>query len=59
MWGVNARNREQNFALNLLMDPDIDMVTILGAAGTGKNIAHTRRRPGSGYGKETLSRQSS
>lgn len=38
VWGVNARNREQNFALNLLMDPDIDMVTILGAAGTGKTL---------------------
>ncbi len=38
VWGVNARNREQNFALNLLMDPEIDMVTILGAAGTGKTL---------------------
>ena len=38
VWGVNARNREQNFALNLLMDPDIDLVTILGAAGTGKTL---------------------
>ena len=38
VWGVNARNREQNFALNLLMDPDIDFVTILGPAGTGKTL---------------------
>jgi PhoH-like ATPase len=38
VWGVNSRNREQNFAFNLLMDPDIDMVTILGAAGTGKTL---------------------
>ena len=38
VWGVNARNREQNFALNLLMDPEVDMVTILGAAGTGKTL---------------------
>jgi PhoH-like ATPase len=38
IWGVNARNREQNFALNLLMDPDIDFVTILGPAGTGKTL---------------------
>jgi len=38
VWGVNARNREQNFALNMLMDPEIDMVTILGAAGTGKTL---------------------
>src|SRR2546427_727333 len=34
VWGVTARNREQNFALNLLMDPQIDFVTVLGPAGT-------------------------
>lgn len=38
VWGINARNREQNFALNLLMDPDIDFVTLLGQAGTGKTL---------------------
>lgn len=38
VWGVHARNREQNFALNLLLDPDIDFVTLLGAAGTGKTL---------------------
>jgi PhoH-like ATPase len=38
VWGINARNREQNFALNLLMDPDIDFVTLLGTAGTGKTL---------------------
>lgn len=38
VWGINARNREQNFALNLLMDPDIDFVTLVGAAGTGKTL---------------------
>jgi PhoH-like ATPase len=38
IWGVSARNREQNFALNLLMDPEIDFVTILGPAGTGKTL---------------------
>ena len=38
MWGITARNREQNFALNLLLDPDIDFVTILGPAGTGKTL---------------------
>ena len=38
IWGVTARNREQNFALNLLMDPDIDFVTVLGPAGTGKTL---------------------
>ncbi len=37
-WGITARNREQNFALNLLMDPDIDFVTLLGQAGTGKTL---------------------
>lgn len=38
VWGINARNREQNFALNLLMDPDVDFVSILGNAGTGKTL---------------------
>lgn len=38
VWGINPRNREQNFAMNLLMDPDIDFVTLLGAAGTGKTL---------------------
>jgi PhoH-like ATPase len=38
VWGISARNREQNFALNLLMDPDIDFVTLLGPAGSGKTL---------------------
>ena len=38
VWGITARNREQNFALNLLMDPEIDFVTVLGPAGTGKTL---------------------
>jgi len=38
VWGVNARNREQNFALNLLMDPDVDFVSLTGTAGTGKTL---------------------
>jgi PhoH-like ATPase len=38
VWGITARNREQNFALNLLMDPEVDFVTILGPAGTGKTL---------------------
>ncbi|MFV1985160.1 MAG: PhoH family protein [Thiohalomonadales bacterium] len=38
VWGINARNREQNFALNLLMDPEIDFVSLLGIAGTGKTL---------------------
>ena len=38
VWGINARNREQNFALNMLMDPEIDFVSLLGTAGTGKTL---------------------
>lgn len=38
VWGITARNREQNFALNLLMDPEIDFITLLGTAGTGKTL---------------------
>jgi len=38
VWGVHARNPEQNFALNLLMDAEIDFVTLLGTAGTGKTL---------------------
>jgi PhoH-like ATPase len=38
VWGITARNREQNFALNLLMDPEVDFVTLLGMAGTGKTL---------------------
>jgi len=38
VWGVTSRNREQNFALNLLMDPEVDFVTLTGTAGTGKTL---------------------
>ncbi len=38
IWGVTARNREQNFALNLLMDPECDFITLTGTAGTGKTL---------------------
>ncbi|RYF16424.1 MAG: PhoH family protein [Comamonadaceae bacterium] len=38
VWGVTTRNREQNFAMNLLMDPEIDFVTLSGTAGTGKTL---------------------
>ncbi|KTD34589.1 PhoH family protein [Legionella israelensis] len=38
VWGITARNREQNFALNLLLNPDIDFVTLQGTAGTGKTL---------------------
>jgi PhoH-like ATPase len=38
IWGVTTRNREQNFAMNLLMDPEVDFVTLAGTAGTGKTL---------------------
>jgi PhoH-like ATPase len=38
VWGIVARNREQNFALNLLMNPEVDFVSLLGQAGTGKTL---------------------
>ncbi len=38
VWGITALNREQNFALNLLMDPEVDFVSLLGLAGTGKTL---------------------
>ncbi|MDR9498665.1 MAG: PhoH family protein [Hydrogenovibrio sp.] len=38
VWGITARNQEQNMALNFLMDPDIDFVSLLGVAGTGKTL---------------------
>jgi PhoH-like ATPase len=37
-WGIHARNAEQNFALNVLMDDEIDFVTLQGQAGTGKTL---------------------
>lgn len=38
VWGIQARNREQNFAFNLLMDSQVDFVSLLGQAGTGKTL---------------------
>ncbi len=38
VWGITAKNLEQNFALNVLLDPGIDFVTLLGTAGTGKTL---------------------
>ena len=38
IWGVTTRNREQNFAMNMLTDPDVDFVTLAGTAGTGKTL---------------------
>ena len=44
VWGITARNREQNFALNLLMNPEIDFVTLLGPGRHRQDAAHARRR---------------
>ncbi len=38
VWQLRPRNKEQNFALDLLMDPDIDLVSIIGKAGSGKTL---------------------
>ena len=38
VWGITARNQEQNYALNLLLDPNLDFVSLLGTAGTGKTL---------------------
>ena len=38
VWGVITRNREQNYAMNLLMDPEVDLVTLAGTAGSGKTL---------------------
>lgn len=38
VWGITAKNREQNYAFNVLLDPEIDFVTLLGTAGTGKTL---------------------
>lgn len=38
VWGIHARNLEQNFALNLLLEPEVDFVSLVGIAGTGKTL---------------------
>jgi len=38
VWNVRARNKEQSFALDLLMDPDVQVVTLVGKAGSGKTL---------------------
>jgi len=62
VWGINARNREQNFAFNLLMDPEIDFVSLLGHAGTGKTLltlatALTQTLDTRRYGEIIMTRQ--
>ncbi len=37
-WGIKPRNREQQFALDLLLDDSVQVVTLLGKAGTGKTL---------------------
>ncbi|HJH07095.1 MAG TPA: PIN domain-containing protein, partial [Fusobacterium ulcerans] len=37
-WGLRARNDEQRFAMDLLMDENIKVVTLVGGAGTGKTL---------------------
>jgi len=38
VWGIQARNLEQNMAMNLLMDADLDLVAMMGLAGSGKTL---------------------
>ncbi|MBU0554212.1 PhoH family protein [Myxococcota bacterium] len=38
IWGIQPRNMEQSFALNLLLDDDVKLVTLVGKAGTGKTL---------------------
>lgn len=38
VWGISAKNTGQNCALNLLMDPACEFVTLLGGAGSGKTL---------------------
>ena len=56
VWGVTARNREQNFALNLLMDPECDFITLTGTAGTGKTLMTLAAGPEPGARRAALHR---
>lgn len=38
IFGLNARNKEQQMALNLLMDESVPVVSMMGSAGTGKTL---------------------
>tara|TARA_Y100000034_G_scaffold136917_1_gene217099 strand:+ start:4979 stop:6301 length:1323 start_codon:yes stop_codon:yes gene_type:complete len=38
IWGVRPRNKEQSFALDLLMDAEVPIVTLVGKAGCGKTL---------------------
>lgn len=37
-WNISARNKEQSFAIDLIMDKSVDLVTLIGRAGTGKSL---------------------
>lgn len=37
-WNISPRNKEQTFAIDLIMDRNIDLVTLIGQAGTGKSL---------------------
>lgn len=38
VWGIKPRNKEQHYALDLLLNDDIKLVTLVGKAGTGKTL---------------------
>ena len=38
MWNITARNKEQRMAIDILLDPSIKLVTLVGGAGTGKTL---------------------
>ena len=38
VWGVKSRNKEQSFAMDLLMNPKIQIVSLIGKAGSGKTL---------------------
>ena len=38
VWGVKSRNKEQQFAFDLLMDPEVRLITLIGKAGSGKTL---------------------
>lgn len=38
LWGIHSRNREQQYAFDLLLNEDIQLVTLVGIAGTGKTL---------------------
>ena len=54
VWGIRPRNKEQSFALDLLLDDDIKLVTLVGKAGTGKTLLAHRRGPAEGRPRRAL-----